>query len=360
MHYEAKVVRIGIMKIGIYDPYLDTLGGGEKYIFSIANYFKDEEVTLFWDNEDDLKKAKDRFGVDTSFIKLEKDFFKNSSIFHKFMKTRRYDCLFFMSDGSLPFLFSKKNIVIFQFPVNWVRAGILTKLKLILINKVICYSVFVKEHIDKTFDINSQVLPPPIDPNPRDVQKENLILTVGRFTKAMNTKKQDFLVDVFKKNSKAFEGWRLAVVGSSLDSDQDFVRNLKDKAKDSAIDVETNISYAALWDLYSKSKIYWHAAGFGENLEAEPEKAEHFGISTVEAMSLGAVPVVINAGGQKEIVERGVSGMLWSSEEELVHSTQLLIQDEKLLEKLSEKATERSKEYTSQKFNDRLSALLNT
>ena len=53
---------------------------------------------------------------------------------------------------------------------------------------------------------------------------------------------------------------------------------------------------------YKLAKIYWHASGFGEDLETHPEKAEHFGITTVEAMINGLVPIVIDAGGQKEIV----------------------------------------------------------
>ena len=54
---------------------------------------------------------------------------------------------------------------------------------------------------------------------------------------------------------------------------------------------------------------------------------EHFGITTVEAMAAGCVPVVINKAGQREIVEDGVSGFLWNTWGELKDRTQLLAED---------------------------------
>ena len=40
------------MKIGIFDPYLGTLSGGEKYMLSIASCLsKEHEVYVFWDQE---------------------------------------------------------------------------------------------------------------------------------------------------------------------------------------------------------------------------------------------------------------------------------------------------------------------
>lgn len=128
------------MKIGIYDPYLDTLGGGEKYILDIGNYFSQgNEVHLFWDNKGILNKAKERFGKDFSCLKVVNNIFTSKSVLSK-ISTANYDAIFYISDGSVPLLFSKKNFLIFQFPVNWVKTNYLTKLKLKKINKILCYS----------------------------------------------------------------------------------------------------------------------------------------------------------------------------------------------------------------------------
>ena len=77
----------------------------------------------------------------------------------------------------------------------------------------------------------------------------------------------------------------------------------------------------ALSGLYGEAALYWHAAGYGADLQKEPGRAEHFGIAIVEAMSAECVPVVFAAGGPTEIVTHGVDGFLFSTEDELVDLT---------------------------------------
>jgi glycosyltransferase involved in cell wall biosynthesis len=87
--------------------------------------------------------------------------------------------------------------------------------------------------------------------------------------------------------------------------------------------------------------------------------AEHFGISTVEAMGAGAVPIVINAGGQKEIVEDGVQGFLWDSLDDLKKKTLRLIQDPSLLERMSEKSKEKAKKFAGNRFEKQVMEIFN-
>jgi len=178
------------MKIGIYDPYLDTLGGGERYILSIASCLSDNhQVFLFWNDNKILTKAKERFGIDLKNVSLEKNVFLNTSLLSRIVITRNYDAIFYISDGSIPFLLSKKNFLIFQFPVNWINGkNFLTKLKFSKIGHIVCYSDFVKGFLDRTFSLKATVLPPAVSSVKKDSKKENIILTVGRFTKAVNTK----------------------------------------------------------------------------------------------------------------------------------------------------------------------------
>jgi len=67
-------------------------------------------------------------------------------------------------------------------------------------------------------------------------------------------------------------------------------------------------------------------------------------------MGAGAVPVVINAGGQKEIVVEGENGFLWDSLGELKSKTLRLVNDDKLFNDLSKKAKEISKKFNSESF----------
>ncbi len=82
-----------------------------------------------------------------------------------------------------------------------------------------------------------------------------------------------------------------------------------------------------------------------ENENLHPDKFEHFGITTVEAMSSGCVPVVIGVAGQKEIVTHGKNGMLWNSEQELEKYTLQLIRDDDLCSKMSANAKKSSEQY---------------
>ncbi|MDP3988174.1 MAG: glycosyltransferase [Candidatus Levybacteria bacterium] len=350
------------MRIGIFDPYFDTLGGAEKYVLEIASCLAGKhDVFLFWEDKEILKKATDRFGKDFSCIKQTENIFSSKfSSIKRIFETRNYDCIFYLSDGSFPLLLSKKNILIFQFPVNWVNGKkISTKIKLKRVSKIICYSDFVKKFLDKTFSINSVVLPPAINIPTSRKSKENIILTVGRYTRAQNAKKQEFLIETFKKMCDGgLSDWEFIVAGSVLPKDEDYVRLIKEKAKGYPIEVLENVPFEKLFDLYKTSKIYWHATGFGDDLKKHPERAEHFGISTVEAMASGAVPIVINAGGQKEIVQESENGFLWDSREELMKKTKELIKDIKLWNKLSTEAVKRAKYYNHEKFCERINELI--
>lgn len=350
-----KADRIINVKVGIFDPYLETLGGGEKYILNIALCLAEKhEVFLFWDDDLILEKAHFRFNLNLDRINLTKNIFSPGvNILKKRQETKKYDLIIYISDGSVPLLFAKKNILLFQFPVNWVNGDrFLTKIKLNRIDKIICYSNYVKKHLDKTFKANAFVLNPAADVIPMyNIKKENVILSVGRFTKAINTKKQEVLVKVFKENyRKIFSNWKLIIIGSVLKKDREYLFHLRKIAGDHPIEVHDSVSYEQLKKYYQRSKIYWHAAGYGEDLEEHPEFAEHFGISTVEAMGAGAVPVVINAGGQKEIVEDQKSGFLWNSLDELRDKTSLLINDEKLLKSISREAKKRAELFSGDRF----------
>lgn len=347
------------MKIGIFDPYLDTLGGGEKYILDIANCLaQDNEVFIFWSDPLIKKEWEKRFNISSENINIAENIFSNkNNLFKRFIQTKNYDLIIYVSDGSIPSLFSKKNILIFQFPIPGINGkNLVNKIKLKKIDSIICYSNFVKSFIDKQYGFKSKVVFPYVDSLiPKDVRKENIILTVGRFTKGINTKKQEILIDEFKKlYDGGITNWKFILVGSHLSGDEDFIQKLKNKIRKYPIGLLTNISYDELSNYYQKAKIYWHATGFGEDLDKYPEKAEHFGISTVEAMGGGVVPVVINAGGQKEIVEDGKNGYLWDNLENLVGKTNNLIKDKNLWEKMSKAAIKRSKMFNKDIFCNNL------
>lgn len=348
------------MRIGIFDPYLDTLGGGERYMLSIASFLKNEnDISVFWDKDLQID-AENKFGIDLSGVKFEKNIFSLSvGPAKRVLDTRNYDKIFFLSDGSFPFFLSKRNYLIFQYPVKEYRNSLPNILKLRRVKKVFCYSNFVKNYLEKSFPGKVETLYPGVNLLEPNIKKEKTVLSVGRFTQDKNSKKQEVLIDAFiQLVDGGLRDWKLILAGSVMPEDSDFVEKLKQLAGRYPIVIKINPKYEELKKLYENSKIYWHATGFGENVEKEPEKAEQFGISVVEAMSAGSVPVVIDAGGLKEIVENGKSGFLWNSLNDLKNNTTKLIDSDSLSEKISKGAIERSKFFGEDRFKKRLMELI--
>lgn len=354
------------MRIGIFDPYLDDLGGGEKYMMTIAAYLsKKNRVTVFWDNKEDLDQLLKRFSLDLSGITLSKNIFSPKvNFFKRVLATRDYDAIIFLSDGSVPFCLSKKLFIHFQCPIEGINAITLkNKIKISRVNNFFCNSNFTKFYIDKEFGIDSMVLYPPVSIHTKEIKKENIILHVGRF-RVKNVgiddyKKQSIMIDAFKKMvNEGLKDWHFTLAVSVLEKDMESFDKMKEMAKGFPIDFLINKTNQELWDIYSRAKIYWHASGFGEDLQKHPEFAEHFGISTVEAMGAGAVPVVINAGGQREILEDNKNGFLWNTLEELIEKTYFLIQNEKIWSQMSKEAKERAKFFGNNKFCERLESII--
>ena len=362
------------MKIGIFDPYLDDLGGGEKYMMKIAQCLaKNHNISIFWDNKKDLDELKERFQLNLSNIALTPNIFtKGTGILKRLWESKKFDAIVLLSDGSIPFLFSKKTFIHIQQPLPFQKIDIKNRYKISRINKFFCNSYYTKSYIDKSLSINSFVLYPPVESKPRKIKKENIILHVGRFrirdvvtikNKSIegigDYKKQGFMVDIFKKMIKmGLLEWKFVLAVSVKKEDQKIFENFKKRMRGYPIEFMVNRNNNDLWDIYSKSKIYWHATGFEEDLQKHPELAEHFGISTAEAMGAGVVPVVINSGGQKEIVDNGESGFLWNSLDDLIEKTQLLINNEKLWLQMSDKAIRKARDFAGDRFCEELYKIL--
>lgn len=347
------------MKIGIYDPYLDTLGGGERYILSIASFLQsDHSVDIFWDDLSILEEAKKRLSLDLGNISQKENIFtKKISTLQRIQITKNYDYFFYISDGSMPFLGAKNVIPIVQYPILDLKLGALSWLKLRNTKFILCYSEFVQKYLREIYRLPIKVLYPPVLGVDKKVKKENIILSVGRFTQGKNTKKQRFMIEFFNKNKMQFKNWRLVLAGSVLTEDENFLRELKE-IKGPDIDIFSNLNRMDLETLYARSRIYWHAAGYGEDLARKPELAEHFGISVVEAMSAGSVPVVYDAGGLREIVKSPADGFLWSDESSLLQKTKLLLEDNRLREEISVNARKRAIDFSPEYFYKELNKLI--
>lgn len=354
------------MKIGIYSPYLDTFGGGERYMLTIAECLsRDHEIDLLFDKHlwlkgpDKLVRNLSKIlNLDLSMVHtILAPLGKGSNIIKRLKFLNSYDVLFYLTDGSIFLSSAKQNILHFQVPFkNVAGSGIWGRKKLSSWDKVIYNSEFTKKIVEETWPVKGQVIYPPVDVDAfKPLPKNKTILSVGRFFDFLHSKKQEVLVEAFSKMVKnGLTGWTLQLAGGTNKRGRQYLDRIMQKAKSLPVEFYPDIPFEKLKALYGHASIYWHGAGFGET---DPTRMEHFGISTVEAMAAGVVPVVINLGGQKEIVEKG-TGFLWDTLDDLISYTTQIIEDLNLRQKLAKEAIKRSKIFSRVKFSQEIFELV--
>lgn len=230
-------------------------------------------------------------------------------------------------------------------------------------NKIITISEFSQLWIKKYWGLKSDILYPPVSSanfSPAS-KKKNWILHVGRFFVTGHNKKQLDLVKVFRNlvDQKKLKDWELHFVGSIHEGEQhqQYFEQVKYYAEGYPVHFHLDAPFSELQQILSQAKIYWHATGLDEDEHKSPILFEHFGITTVEAMASGCVPVVFKGGGQKEIVTPG-TGYQWKNRQELLDFTYKLIHDEKLLAEMSKNALDRSEYFSREEFKKRFAKLL--
>lgn len=316
------------------------------------------QVDIFWDNAGQIKNIAGKLGIGTAGADVLGFLPEDYSLLRRLRLTKSYDLVFWLSDGSLPVLLGKNNIVHFQRPFAKVGGNkIATQIKLGLINSIVCNSKFTKKFVDKEFGIQSSVLYPPVDVDQfHPGKKENLILAVGRFEP---TKKHQVLIKAFKMlYTQGLKDWRLVLIGGSLEKPEknDYISQIKSQAEGLPVDIHVNIEFSKLKDFYARAKFFWHAKGYRADSNS-PDALEHFGITPVEAMASGCVPLVYNKGGLTEIVRRG-EGERWTTLKELKIMSLELINNQEKYRDYQKRAISRSKNFSKQKFCQRLNRII--
>ena len=337
-------------RVLIYNPYWDTMGGGERYSAQAAAVFlgRGWQVDIVW--PDDIRpQIKSRFGIDLSGANIVSDYW-----------TAKYDVVFWLSDGTLPASFAKTTLVHFQFPFTGIGGKSPVNFLKSRLYKFVVNSRFTKRFIDAEFGVDSQVLYPPIDTG-RFVpgKKTNTLLYVGRFSHLTQLKNPHLLVDIFKKIQAQIPGWQLILAGGSgVGTDSQYLSALKKSIGKLPISLILNPTLSQLQKLYGQAKIFWSATGFGADEKLEPLKVEHFGIAVVEAMSAGCVPIVSDLGGYREIITTGRDGFLCADPIALGKVTLKLVTHPELLIALSKTARQRSKIFDNSCFANTLLSLV--
>ena len=150
--------------LGLYDPYLDVLGGGEKHILSIIKILENEyEIHIFWD-EDLSNQLSSRLNIKFKNQPIFKSniFKSKKNIIEKLKILKNYEYFFYITDGSYFLSTAKKNFIFCMIPDKYLyQMNILNRIKTSNF-KFISNSKFTKDWLTK-WNIKSDVIYPQID-----------------------------------------------------------------------------------------------------------------------------------------------------------------------------------------------------
>jgi glycosyltransferase involved in cell wall biosynthesis len=232
-------------------------------------------------------------------------------------------------------------------------------------DRILANSRFTRRWIRAYWNCDADLLYPPVtlrEPALADVAatgtraapKQPIILSVGRFFDAEggHSKKQVEMVRAFARlvASGAAAGWSLHLVGGCRDAHRPYLEQVRAEAAGLPVELHIDASGEAVDDLYRRASIYWHAAGLGEDADAHPDRLEHFGITTVEAMSAGAVPVAYAEAGPLEAFTHGVEGYHFRTPDQLIDETAGLIADPARLASMGAAARHRAESFGMDAF----------
>jgi glycosyltransferase involved in cell wall biosynthesis len=360
--------------IGIYNLHMRAMGGGEKLTLVLAEHLSlAHHVFLFSSEQLDVSSLEEFFEVDLSRVKvislqspgmlsrvLARISRGNGLALHD-RQLRSHEIDLFINNSYASGLRCPTTrgifMCMFPHPVSPVINSYST---------IVAISRYAADWISKRWNRDAEVLYPPCDNMGPPSAKEKIVLHVGRFIAdsaedERHYKGQDHLLETFKRMTDLHQqGWELHFTGS-LSSDEKsrtFAGTLMRAAEGWPVFFHINSARENLRQLYRKAAIYWHATGYGFDADKYPAKQEHFGISTVEAMSAGAVPVVYATGGQREIVTDKVDGYWWTDVDLLVSQTRRLANDPALCAELGHQAILSSKRFSRETFIAKVDQLI--
>lgn len=188
-------------------------------------------------------------------------------------------------------------------------------------------------------------------------EKRPQIISVGRFFRGSHNKKHIPMIRAFRELcDRGLTGWHYHLVGGTHDEPehQAYLREVRAEAAGYPITIHADIPFSQLQVLYGESALYWNATGWGESERDQPEAFEHFGITTVEAMASGCVPISFARAGQPEIIQQGTSGLLWNDLRECQAFTEQLVRDEARRQRMAAATVERSRNFAEAAFEESL------
>ncbi|MCD6538374.1 glycosyltransferase [Candidatus Bathyarchaeota archaeon] len=374
------------MRIGIIHNSLNSTGGGERLCLKMIEALKDSgyEVILGTTEPTNWDKVEKTMGMtvrpdrELSLLKAKMRIF---GIYMRLLTTflalkMRRECdIVVNTHGDI--LFADSDIIYMHYPtfailretpVNTKYSSSLIwriyftpyeKIQNILVRRyldgiILTNSTFSRDAIKRYTGRDAIVVYPPVEIEAfsfaaKSDERENIIVSCGRYTPEKN---YEFILEVAEKLRD--EPIRFVVVGASSGkiSKRYYMKLEKIRKAKGLENVEflRDIDFSKLIALYSKSKIYLHAM-----------RNEHFGISVVEAMAAGLVPVIHRSGGPWQDILRmrqGVHGFSYTTASEAAEIIRELIVDERKRRRIVANSMGYLEVFSEEEFKRRISDIV--
>ena len=231
--------------------------------------------------------------------------------------------------------------------MRWYARGYQGIPRLILAN-----SSWTADKISKFYSINRNkiwVLHPPVEVEYfseaiSNERKENLIVTLSRFTPEKR------LYEILKA-AEILPNYKFLMVGTAGRYSQTVIskmRGIIEKRRLDNVHLMMNIPRPQVRETLGKARFYLH-----------PPFAEHFGISVVEAMAAGCIPIVYRDGGAwSDIVSRVDEELGYNDISEVPSIVKKFENNRDFEERIRSVAMNISQEFSFKRFKERLSKYL--
>ncbi|GAB6148701.1 glycosyltransferase [Stetteria hydrogenophila] len=210
---------------------------------------------------------------------------------------------------------------------------------LLLTNSRFSRSV-IKRHLGR----NALVVYPPVDVErylALDGRRRGIVVSVGRYAPE---KRYEVVLEVARR----LPGVEFHVAGSLTPSGRQYYERLKGMVESMNLKnvfLHVNLPQGRLEEILSEAKVYLHAM-----------VNEHFGISVVEAMAAGLVPVVHRSGGPwLDIVDRGRYGLGYSTIDEAAASVRRALEG---YQAMAPRARGRARLFSKEIFKERIARVV--
>lgn len=328
--HAPRAARSGIRRVLLHSPNPLIVGGGERYLLTIAEQLSQGYQVAFAPG---AQYSRLRFDAVAAALGLD---LSGVELLEGIAAARDYeaDVLIAMGNAITPPCESMASIGIYicQFPfptdhrTTAAAPGLLRGY-----DRIVAYTDFARRHVQAAaraagaLPLPVEVIYPPVPLDSQGLRSREpgaplRILNVGRFFTGGHCKRQDELIKAFcLVHGRAGRPLELHLAGATHGEPehQAYLARCRDIARGLPVFFHLDTTHETMEGLVRSADLYWHGTGLGVDRTKEPWALEHFGIAIAEAMSGGAIAFALDAGGPPEIIDDGETGFLFRDVDEL-------------------------------------------